>query len=107
VATLGFSRVASWDHEPIAQRGGHTAGRKSANAAERTIVMAIEPWRAVVETEALEQWLRAALAVDPSPEFVAKTRVRIATETQPRPWLVGLLLIIAIPVIYVCWLLWQ
>jgi len=64
--------------------------------------MAIEPWRADVDTEALDQWLRAALAVDPSPAFVAKTRARIATETQRRPWLISLLLIIGTALIYFC-----
>jgi hypothetical protein len=77
-----------------------------ADTAEGTVVMAMEPWRAEFETEALDQWLRAALAVEPSPEFVTKTRARIATATQRRPWLIGLLLIIGTALLYVC-SLWQ
>jgi len=68
--------------------------------------MAMDPWRADVETEVLDKWLRAAMAVDLSPAFVAKTRARIATETQRRPWLIGLLLIIGTALLYVC-SLWQ
>jgi hypothetical protein len=62
--------------------------------------MSLERWRSELEPEALEQCLRAALAVDPSPEFVPKVRTRIASEIQPRPWSIGLLLIIATVIIY-------
>ena len=34
----------------------------------------------------IDQELRAALSVEPSPEFVARVRTRIANQPQPRGW---------------------
>jgi hypothetical protein len=42
--------------------------------------------RTTVDPEALEQSLRAALRVEPSPEFLARVRTRIAKEPAPTGW---------------------
>jgi hypothetical protein len=39
--------------------------------------------------ETLEREIEAALAVDPSPEFLAKIRARVAEEEKPAGWLLG------------------
>ena len=36
--------------------------------------------------DALDRELASALAVDPSPEFVARVRARVAREPEPRSW---------------------
>jgi hypothetical protein len=43
--------------------------------------------RTTVDPETLERTLRAALSVEPSPEFQARVRTRIAEEPAPRGWL--------------------
>jgi hypothetical protein len=44
------------------------------------------PAEGVTSDSALDREIEAALAVDPSPEFVAKVRARVASEPAPSPW---------------------
>ncbi|HEY7169571.1 MAG TPA: hypothetical protein VH417_01920 [Vicinamibacterales bacterium] len=48
--------------------------------------MNIDRARTAVDSEAVERTLRAALRVEPSPEFVARVRTRIAEEPVPGGW---------------------
>jgi cell division septation protein DedD len=43
--------------------------------------------REPLSDETLEREIEAALAVDPSPEFLARVRVRVAEEERPAGWL--------------------
>jgi hypothetical protein len=47
---------------------------------------------ATLTDEALERDLARALAVEPSPEFLARVRTRIASEPAPRAWKVSWLI---------------
>jgi hypothetical protein len=48
-----------------------------------------------VEPDALDQAIQAALNVDPSPEFLARVRARIAEERPARPWMATLIPVVA------------
>jgi hypothetical protein len=48
--------------------------------------MDIEPTQTFVDSEAVAKSLRAALRVEPSPEFLARVRRRIAEEPAPSGW---------------------
>ena len=52
--------------------------------------------------DALDREIAAALAVDPSPEFVARMRARIANEPSPSSWRVrGLLMAAGVAVVVI------
>jgi hypothetical protein len=48
-----------------------------------------------IEPDALDQAIQAALNVDPSPEFLARVRARIADERPARPWTMTVLPVLA------------
>jgi hypothetical protein len=48
--------------------------------------MDIEPTQTFVDSEAVDEALRAALRAEPSPEFRARVRTRIAEEPPPSRW---------------------
>src|SRR5207253_10446473 len=48
-----------------------------------------------IAMDALDRELARALAVDPSPEFLARVRARVADEPAPSPWRMPRLLLAA------------